>query len=125
MEASGHVGFAANPFGIVWRGAGQSGIEEELAGTPYVDHDLETARDCEGPQLVAEPPGCFLIEAIELKFLFLNPDAREIVGYGHGRRRCFQHFSIRAEDAPACARKARRTFLLGYSDATAKTRFFR
>ena len=83
MKAGRDVRLAADPLGIVGRGAGKRAIEKDLSEAADVDHNAQGALDGKDAQMAAQPPCCFLIEGTELKLFFLRLDAGEIIGDGH------------------------------------------
>jgi hypothetical protein len=75
MKAEGDVAFAADPFGVIRRGAGERGVEERLRGTTDVNDDSEAALDGEGAEARAELPGGVFVKGRELELAFLEGDA--------------------------------------------------
>lgn len=72
MEAGDYVALAANPVGIVWRGAGHRVIKQGKAVQLDVDSYGELAFFCSGFEGYAEGPGGVCIEGFKLEEFFLE-----------------------------------------------------
>jgi hypothetical protein len=83
MEARHHITLAANPFDVIGGCAGQCGVKQRLTEAPDVDDKAVVASDGQSTNAAAQFPGCFLVEANELKFLFLEGNTGDVFTDGH------------------------------------------
>ena len=101
VKARDGAGFAADPAGIVGRGAGQGAVKEWLVGVAEaadVDDEGLAARDGQLAEQGAELPGDFGREGVEGEGGFLKGELgdilRDVLGDGHGRERAERMSSV-------------------------------
>lgn len=85
MKPEDNVALAAHPFRIVGRSAREGRVEERLGAAADIDDEGESAFDRERAKARAETPGGFFVESGEDQLTFLEGNASEIFGDGHGQ----------------------------------------